>query len=94
MVSPQFTPLNNFVNLQASRWPSGWPLFKQQNIEVTFMLTQAFPASEPNSPPYTSTITFNGWQFLDHTVDEVSVDVAACKLRELGFWVPPAVECP
>lgn len=94
MVSPQFTPLNNFVNLQASRWPSGWPLFKQQNIEVTFMLTQGFPASEPNAPPYAITLTLNGWQFLDHTVDEISVDVAACKLRELGFWCPPAVECP
>jgi len=94
IVSPNFTPLNNFVNLMASRWASGWPLFKQQNILVEFMLTQAFPASEPNAPPYDVTLTFNGWQFLDHTVDSISVDVAACKLRELGFWVPPAVECP
>jgi len=94
LVSPKFTPLNNFVNLISSRWVSGWPLYKQQNIEIEFMLTQAFPASEPNAPPYNVVLTFNGWQFLDHTVDEISVDVAACKLRELGFWVPPAVECP
>jgi len=94
LVSPKFTPLNNFVNLISSRWTSGWPLFKQQNIEVEFMLTQGFPATEPNAPPYNVTLTFNGWQFLDHSCDEISVDVAACKLRELGFWVPPAVECP
>jgi hypothetical protein len=94
IVSQQFTPLNNLVNLLNSRWTSGWPLYKQQNILVQFILLQPFPASEPNAPPYDVTLTFNGWQFLDHTVDEISVDVAACKLRELGFWVPPAVECP
>jgi hypothetical protein len=94
LVSPKFTPLNNFVNLISSRWVSGWPLFKQQSIEVEFMLTQAPPSVNPNGPPYNVTLTFNGWQFLDHTVDEISVDVAAYKLRELGFWVPPAVECP
>lgn len=94
MVSPRFTPIENFVNLMSSRWTSGWPLYKQQNIEVEFMLTQAPPTISPNGPPYNVTLTFNGWQFLDHTVDEISVDVAACKLRELGFWIPPAVECP
>jgi hypothetical protein len=94
LVSPQFTPLNNFVNLMASRWPAGWPLFKQQNLEIEFLLTQAPPTSGGNGPPYNVTLTLNGWQFLDHTADEISVDVAACKLRELGFWVPPAVECP
>jgi hypothetical protein len=94
LVSPKFTPINNFVNLISSRWTSGWPLFKQQNIECEFMLTQAPPSVNPNGPPYIVTLTFNGWSWLDHTVDEISVDVAACKLRELGFWVPAAVECP
>jgi hypothetical protein len=95
LVSPNFTPLNNFVNLMASRWPAGWPLYKQQNIEVEFILLQNPPfPTDVNLPPYNITLTFNGWQFLDHTVDEISVDVAACKLREMGIWVPPAVECP
>jgi hypothetical protein len=88
LVSPKFTPLNSFVNLMATRWQSGWPLFKQQNIEVEFMLTLV-----PPSVPVNVTLTFNCWQFLDFSVDEISVDVAACRLRELGFWVPPAVEC-
>jgi hypothetical protein len=91
-VTPDFVPLNNFVNLMASRWPAGWPLFKQQSIITYFQLTQV--PSGVNSPPYNITLTLNGWQFLDHNVDEISVDVAACKLRELGFWVPPSVECP
>jgi hypothetical protein len=94
LVSPNFTPLENFVNLISSRWPAGWPLFKQQNIQVEFMLTQSPPSSDVNGPPYNVTLTFNGWQFLDHTVDEISVDVAASKLRELGFFVPKAVSCP
>jgi hypothetical protein len=94
LVSPEPTPLENFVNLLASRWPSGWPLFKQQNIQVEYTLTQSPPSSGPNAPPYNVTLTFNGWQFLDHTVDEISVDVAAQKLRDLGFCVPKAVECP
>jgi hypothetical protein len=93
LVSPKFTPIDNFVNLMASRWASGWPLFKQQNIEVEFLLTGTFPSSDPG-PLYNVTLTFNGWQFLDHSCDEISVDVAACKLREMGIWVPPAVECP
>jgi hypothetical protein len=89
LVSPSWTPLENFVNLISSRWAAGWPLFKQQNIQVEFMLTQA-----PTSVPYNVTLTFNGWQFLDHTVDEISVDVAASKLRALGLFVPDAVRCP
>jgi hypothetical protein len=94
LVSPNFTPLENFVNIISSRWPSGWPLFKQQNIQVEFSLTQSPPTSGGNAPPYNVTLTFNGWQFLDHTVDEISVDVAAQKLRELGIFVPKAVQCP
>lgn len=94
LVSPQFTPLENFVNVLESAWPSGWPLFKQQSIKVEYMLTNPPASLSPNLPPYNVTMTFNGWQFLDHTVDEISVDVAACKLRDLGFFVPKAVECP
>ena len=92
LVSPNFTPLDNFVSTFTERWPRGWPLFKQQNIDVEYQLTQLPIGS--TSGPYIVTLTFNGWQFLDHTVDEISVDVAARKLRELGFWVPRAVECP
>jgi hypothetical protein len=95
LVSPEFTPLENFVNvLNGTRWTSGWPLFKQQSVQVFFQLTQAPSGLSPNAPPYNVTLTFNCWQFLDHTVDEVSVDVAARKLRDLGFFVPKAVECP
>jgi hypothetical protein len=92
LVAPNFTPLNNLVNLLASRWPAGWPLFKQQSILVQMQLTQAPPGTGGNGPPYVVTITFNGWQFLDHTVDEIAVDVAACELRKMGFWVPPPLE--
>jgi hypothetical protein len=94
LVSPKFTPLECFAAQFKSEWPAGWPLFKQQNIEVEFQLTQSPPTSGQNGPPYNCTLSFNGWQFLDHTVDEIDVDVAAAELRKLGFWVPFAVECP
>jgi len=95
LVSPNFTPLENFVNVMSSRWSAGWPLYKQQSIQVFMELVVAPPSVSPNGPPYNVTLTFNGWQFLDHTVDEISVDVAAKKLREMGFCLPTKqLECP
>lgn len=89
LVSPQFTPLESIGNLIAPRWPAGWPLFKQQSIKVEYLLTQPQPSVSPNGPPYNVTLTFTGWQFLDHTLDEMSADDAAARLRKMGFWVPP-----
>jgi len=96
LVSPEFTPIENLSNLFSQPgWVAGWPLFKQQSIQVEFQLTQAPPFSVgSNAPPYNVTLTFNCWQFLDHTVDEVSVDVAACELRKAGFYVPALIESP
>jgi hypothetical protein len=88
LVSPAYTPLENFVDLFTKRWPMGWPLFKQQSIKTMFQLTQAPPSTDPNGPPYNVALTFNGWQFLDHTVDETPVEEAAERLRQMGFCVP------
>jgi hypothetical protein len=89
LVSPQYTPLENFVNNYcASRWSAGWPLYKQQSIKTEFILTQAPPSTSPNGPPYTVTLTFNGWQFLDHTLDDMTGTEAANRLRAMGFWIP------
>ncbi len=88
LVSPQFTPLENVAPLLQQHYPAGWPLFKQQSIEVNFMLTAPPPAVNPNGPPYIVTMTFNGWQFLDHTLDELSASKAAECLKAMGFFVP------
>jgi len=88
LVSPQYTPLENFAPLLLQRYPAGWPLFKQQSIKVNFMLTAPPPSVQPNGPPYVVTMTFNGWQFLDHTLDEMSADKAAACLKSMGFFVP------
>lgn len=88
VVSPSYTPLENFANFFNQRWQRGWPLFKQQSIKTMFQLTQAPPSTSPNGPPYSVTLTFNGWQFLDHTIENVSVEDAASRLRDMGFCVP------
>lgn len=88
LVSPQYTPLENFVNLIEDAWPAGWPLFKQQSIKVDFLLTGVFPSTSPNMPPYVVTMSFIGWQFLDTTMDNVSPDQATMILRKAGFFVP------
>lgn len=88
LVSEQFTPLENFVNEFASRWPAGWPLYKQQNILTNFMLTQVPSGDDSNIESYDITLSWNGWQFLDHTLDEMDGPMAACKLKEYGFNIP------
>ena len=88
VVSPSFTPIENFVDTFQKRWQMGWPLFKQQSIKTLFQLTQAPPSTSPNGPPYKVTLTFNGWQFLDHTIENVPTDEAARRLRDMGFCVP------
>jgi len=88
LVSQQFTPLQNFVNMFASRWPGGWVLYKQQNILTSFMLTQVPSGDDSGLNAYNITLTFNGWQFLDHTLDEMTGEEAACKLRDKGFNIP------
>ena len=89
VVSPEFTPINDFVHYFAARWPAGWQLFKQQSIKTSFMLTQPPGGAGVNAPPYTVTLTFSGWQFEDHRIDEVSRDFAIDQLRKAGFAVPP-----
>jgi hypothetical protein len=88
-VSQQFTPLENYVNVLASRYPAGWPLFKQQQIQHEFMLTAVPGGSTTNLSAYNVTITYAAWQFLDPTLDEMDAHQArACLIKE-GIDVPP-----
>jgi hypothetical protein len=88
ITSVNAVPLENLSNLFAMRWMMGWKLYKLQSIKALFQLTQAPPSTSPNGPPYNVTLTFNGWQFLDHTLEERGVADAVCRLRQAGFWVP------
>lgn len=88
LVSPAYTPIENFAYMFAARWPAGWPLFKQQSIKTSFLLTQPPPSIEPSSPPYSCVLTFSGWQFLDQTLDALSANDAAAQLTKMGFWLP------
>lgn len=87
-VGADFTPLENIVDLYQSRWPAGWPLFKQQSLQAQFVLTDAQPTSDPNAPPYNVVLTLTGWQFLDTSLDDMSSKDAGCCLRAAGFHVP------
>ena len=90
IVSENPTPLETLCSQFASRWPHGWPLFRLQTIAATFLLTQAPGGADgsENAPPYDITLTFNGWQFLDTSLENVSPKEAADRLREIGFCIP------
>lgn len=59
-----FEPLEGVTNLiRADRWPVGWPLFPQQVVQGTFVLTQSPGGLPSGMGPYNFVVTFNGWQF-------------------------------
>jgi hypothetical protein len=75
--------LANFFNVYARLWPAGWPLYKQSNVKISAVLSQT-----PVSVPFDVNIQFNGFQFLDKVMDDLSDEDARCRLRELGFETP------
>jgi hypothetical protein len=94
-VSPDYTPLENLINLiRSDRWPAGWPLYKQQLIQGLFQLTQAPGGAPAGMGPYNFVLSFNGWQFADASLEGVSPQVAACKLREAGLLTTKELLCP
>jgi hypothetical protein len=90
LVSQYFTPLENFVNVFASRYPAGWTLYKQQNVLTEFVLTQVPGGDTANLSQYNVTLTWNGWQFLDPTLDEMDASTARECLQNMGFQLPKA----
>lgn len=90
VISQQFTPLENYVNVMASRYPAGWPLFKQQQINHEFILTAIPGGSTTNLDSYDVTVTYAAWQFLDPSLDEMDAEQARECLRASGIEVPKA----
>ncbi len=82
-VNGAFTDLGNLIDVFAMVWPSGWPLFKQSNVKVSAVLLQT-----PVSVPFSATLSFLGWQFLDKTLDDLSNDEARVRLNKLGIATP------
>jgi hypothetical protein len=88
IISQQFTPLENYCFQFAARYPAGWPLFKQQQINHEFMLTAVPGGSTTNLTSYDVTLTYAGWQFLDPSLDEMDASEARECLRNSGINVP------
>jgi hypothetical protein len=88
-----FTALENFVNVFASTWPAGWQLYKQQNILTEFLLTAVPGGDDTNLSAYNVSLTWNGWQFIDPSLDDMDADCARECLREMGIWVPDFSKC-
>jgi hypothetical protein len=82
-VNLDFTDLGNLFDVLAMTWPNGWILPKQSNVKVSAILLQT-----PVSVPYNVTLTFQGWQQVDDSLDGLSDDDARARLRLLGFQVP------
>ena len=78
-----FSPLENIADITAITWPAGWPLYKQSNVKMSFVLTQT-----PTSVPFDVNVTLLGWQFLDKACDDLSDAEARCRLNKLGIDTP------
>lgn len=83
-----FVPLENFVNVFHSAWPAGWAIYKQQSIQVKALLTALPGGSAEGLGSYNVKITWNGWQFIDPSLDEMNGDQARVCLRNQGIYVP------
>ena len=79
--------LANLFDVMSMLWPSGWPLYKQSNVKVAAILFQM-----PVSVPFDVHILFQGWQFLDKVMDDMSDNDARCRLRKLGIESPDLAE--
>lgn len=88
-----YTPLENVINVLASRWPKGWRLDPFAGLRASFLLVRPPPAVAPNGPPYIVTVTFNGWTLGDPCFDEMSDGEARCCLRKLGCFCVPYFDC-
>ena len=75
--------LANMFDVMSILWPGGWPLYKQSNIKVSAILFQT-----PVSVPFDVNIQFNGFQFLDKVMEDLSDEEARCRLRKLGIESP------
>jgi hypothetical protein len=80
------TPIENFADLLACNWPSGWPLFCEQSLKVYFQLSQPMP-----SVPVYVTLSFLAWQFYDRCIERISDEYARAQLRRLGIHSPSLV---
>ena len=87
VVAGKMTPLENFVNGIADRWPRGWILYRTQFIRMIFTLTQEPGGGITPSNPYVVTVTFTGWQYIDPTVNKVDAGEARSLLRSMGLKV-------
>jgi hypothetical protein len=79
--------LANLFPLLKTTWPGGWPIFKQSNVKIAAVLFQT-----PVSVPFDVHILFNGFQFLDKVMDDMSDADARCRLRKLGIESPDLAE--
>ncbi len=85
LISDTYTPLENYVNQWASRWPSGWQIYADQQVLSEFILT-AVPFNDPsNTPPYNAVVTFNGWQFDTMDCEDMTKEEAYEGLQQLGI---------
>lgn len=92
LVTPNFTPIDNYVNIFASRWIDGWQIAKLQTIQTQFMLTAIPFGDAAGTPPYVVTLTYNGWQFLNCSLDDIcAADAIRILNDKYGMGIPQDV---
>lgn len=93
-----FTPLETLFSTPfggtRKSWMSGWRIERQGALKADLQLQQSPAGASDNVGPMTVNITFQGWQFFDPYIDEVTPEEATCVLRDSGYAVGPGVrEC-
>lgn len=85
LITPNFTPLENFATTDKVNWLRGTQIARNQQIQTEFMLT-AIPFNDSsNTPPYIINMTYNCWQFDDGCCDEITCAEAQAILCKAGI---------
>jgi len=81
-VAPKFTPISTLSDMVGGgRWPHGWILTYNQNIEMSFQTSFPLPAT-PEFVPVEVTATFRLWEPIGEAFTKMDAETAIRRLAQ------------